>query len=132
MLIAQPRPKNVPRRFVLDSRLLEVLLQIAVLQPGGVLGYHTGDLRIDELLTFLRQRYGLYIDRLPRGDGFGVQSITDHRALRTNLAAFTSRLREVGFYRDLSDAYVTSTVTPRYRIDMNGAAPSAQTQGGPA
>ena len=131
-LIAQPRVKNAPRRFVLDSRLLEVLLQIAVLQPGGVLGYHTGDLRIDELLTFLRQRYGLYIDRLPRGDGFGVQSITDHRALRTNLVAFTSRLREVGFYRDLSDAYVTQTVTPRYRIDMNGAAPSAPTQGGPA
>ena len=27
-----------------------------------------------------------------------------------------SRLREIGFYRDLSDAYVTQTVTPRYRI----------------
>ena len=58
--------------------------------------------------------------------------MTDHRALRTNLVAFTSRLREVGFYRDLSDAYVTQTVTPRYRIDMNGAAPSAPTKGGPA
>ena len=34
-VIAQPRMKNAPRRFVLDSRLLEVLLQIAVLKPGG-------------------------------------------------------------------------------------------------
>jgi len=29
-LITQPRVKNAPRRFILDSRLLEVLLQIAV------------------------------------------------------------------------------------------------------
>ena len=131
-VIAQPRVKNGPRRFVLDSRLLEVLLQIAMLEPGGALGYHTGEMRIDELLTFLRERYGIYIDRLPQGDGFGVPSITDNRALRANLDAFTSRLREVGFYRDLSDAYVTQTVTPRYRIDVNGAVADASLKGGTA
>jgi len=131
-LVAQPRVKNAPRRFVLDSRLLEVLLQIAVLRPGGALGYHTGELRIDELLTFLRERYGLYIDRLPRGDGFQAPSIADRRALRENLEAFTSRLREVGFYQDLSDAYVTQTVTPRYRIDFDGAVPGASAEGGQA
>jgi len=131
-VIAQPRVKNAPRRFVLDSRLIEVLLQIAMLAPGGVLGYHTGEMRIDELLTFLRERYGLYIDRLPRGDGFSVPSITDNRALRANLDAFTSRLREVGFYRDLSDAYVTQTVTPRYRIDDNGVVADASLKEGVA
>jgi hypothetical protein len=125
-LIAQPRVKGGARRFSLDSRLLEVLLQVAVLKPGGVKGYHTGELRIDELLTFLRERYGLFIDRLPTGDGFGAPSIADRQALRGNLQAFTSRLREVGFYRDLSDAYVTQTVTPRYRIDRNGAAGGGQ------
>ncbi len=126
-LVAQPRTKNAPRRFVLDSRLLEVLLQIAVLRPGGKLGYHTGALRIDELLIFLRERYGLYIDRLPSGDGFTAASISDRRTLRDNVTAFTGRLREVGFYQDLSDAYVTQTVTPRYRIGLDGAtsAPSA-------
>lgn len=125
-LIAQPRVKGGARRFSLDSRLLEVLLQVAVLKPGGVKGYHTGELRIDELLTFLRERYGLFIDRLPTGDGFRAPSIADRQALRGNLQAFTSRLREVGFYRDLSDAYVTQTVTPRYRIDRNGAAGGGQ------
>ena len=35
---------------------------------------------------------------------------------RHNVRAFTGRLREVGFYRDLSDAYVTQTITPRFRI----------------
>jgi hypothetical protein len=114
-LLAQPRVANAPRRFVLDSRLLEVLLQIAVLQIGDR-GYHTAEMRIGDLLTFLRERYGLYIDQLPPGEGFGLPSIEDRKALRANVQAFTARLREIGFYRDLSDAYVTQTVVPRYTI----------------
>lgn len=124
--LAQGRTKNAPRRFVLDSRLLEVLLQIAVLQPGGAEGFHTGELRVDELLVFLRERYGLFIDQLPRGDGFATTSIEDRHALRDNVRAFTGRLREVGFYRDLSDAYVTQTITPRYRIAAADAVAGGQ------
>ncbi len=120
--IAQGRTKDAPRRFVLDSRLLEVLLQVAVLKPGGSAGFHTGELRVDELLVFLRERYGIFIDQLPRGDGFATTSIEDRRALRDNVRAFTGRLREVGFYRDLSDAYVTQTITPRYRIAADDTA----------
>jgi hypothetical protein len=117
-LVAQGRTKGAPRRFVLDSRLLEVLLQLAVLKQDTPTGpFYTGELRIEDLLTWLRERYGLHIDRLPRGDGFATPSIQDRAALRDNAASFTQRLREVGFYRDLSDAYVTQTVTPRYRID---------------
>lgn len=114
-LIAQPRARHASRRFVLESRLLEVLLQIAVLQvtPSG---YQTSEMRIDALLKFLRERYGLYIDQLPPGEGFGAPSIDDRQALRLNVLAFTARLREIGFYRDLSDAYVTQTVVPRYTI----------------
>jgi hypothetical protein len=127
-LITQGRTKGAPRRFVLDSRLLEVLLQIAVLRQDTPSGpFYTGEMRIEALLTWLRERYGLYTDRLPRGDGFGAPSIEDRAALRDNTAAFTSRLREVGFYRDLSDAYVSQTVTPRYRIEpppgSNGGTP---------
>jgi hypothetical protein len=129
-LIAQGRTKNAPRRFVFDSRLLEVLLQVAVLRPGGALGYHTGEMRIDELLVFLRERYGLYIDQLPWGDGFAAPSIADRQALRTNLKAFLVRLREVGFYRDLSDAYVTQTITPRYQITKDVPTASSEHGGG--
>jgi hypothetical protein len=125
-LIAQGRTKDAPRRFVLDSRLLEVLLQIAVLKPGGADGFYTGEMRVDELLVFLRERYGIFIDQLPRGDGFATTSIEDRRALRDNVRAFTGRLREVGFYRDLSDAYVTQTITPRYRIAAEGTAAGGQ------
>jgi hypothetical protein len=117
-LIAQGRTKGAPRRFIFDSRLLEVLLQIAVLRQDTPAGpFYTGELRIEELLTWLRERYGLHIDRLPRGDGFTAPSIEDRAGLRDNTAAFIARLREVGFYRDLSDAYVSQTVTPRYRIE---------------
>lgn len=124
--LAQGRTKNAPRRFVLDSRLLEVLLQIAVLKPGGAEGFHTGDLRVDELLVFIRERYGVFIETLPLGDGFATMSIEDRRALRNNVRAFTGRLREVGFYRDLSDAYVTQTITPRYRITASDTATGGQ------
>ncbi len=113
-LLAQTRARNAPRRFTLESRLLEVLLQIAVLRPGGDLGYFTGEMRIDDLLSFLRERSGLYIDHLPPGEG--SPTIDERKALRSNVQAFTGRLREIGFYRDLSDAYVTQTVVPRYTI----------------
>jgi hypothetical protein len=99
----------------MSSRLLEVLLQIAVLSTSPA-GFATREVRIDELLAFLRERYGIFIDRLPPGDGFGEPSITDLAALRANVEAFKQRLREIGFFRDLSDAYVTQTVTPRHSI----------------
>lgn len=119
-LLAQGRTKGAPRRFVLDSRLLEVLLQLAVLKQNQPTDpFYTCELRIEDLLNWLRERYGLHIDRLPRGDGFTTTSIDDRAALRQNSSAFTARLREVGFYRDLSDAYVSQTVTPRYRIEPN-------------
>ena len=78
-------------------------------------------LRVDEFLDILRERYGLYIDRLPDGDGFGPAIVTDHAALRENRAAFIARLREIGFYSDLSDAYLTQTITPRYTSSEAGA-----------
>jgi len=116
-LLAQSRTKGSSRRFVLGSKLLEVLLQIAVLaQDGG--RFVTREVRIEELLAFLRNRYGLHIDRLPE-NGQSNSSILDRRALRLNLEAFKRRLREIGFYEDLSDAYVTQKVSPRYAIEKN-------------
>ena len=128
-LLAQPRVAKSKRRIVLDSRLLEVLLQIAVLRPEGDHGFHTTEMRIEEVLTFLRERYGIYVDRLPPNDGFGDASINDREALRENLDAFKTRLREVGFYRDLSDAYVSQTITPRYSIAKHSTATASGEEG---
>ena len=111
------------RRFAMGSHLLEVLLQIAVLESSES-GFSTRDLRIDELLTFLRERYGICVDRLPPGDGFGTPGIDDLAALRQNADDFKGRLREIGFFRDLSDAFVTQTITPRYTIPASNGGPA--------
>jgi hypothetical protein len=107
--------KSSPRRFAMGSLLLEVLLQIAVLDYRNA-SFRTKELRIDELLDFFRERYGIFVDTLPHGDGFAEPSIDDRRALRANLEEFKRRLRELGFFSDLSDAYVTQTIAPRYSI----------------
>ncbi len=114
-LLRQPRAAGSQRRFTMGSRLLEVLLQLAVLRPVGT-GFCTEPIRVDDLLRFLTNRYGLFIDRLPPGDGFDQPSILDRAALRENFETFKVRLREIGFLQDLSDAYVVQTVTPRYTI----------------
>ncbi|MXZ74165.1 MAG: hypothetical protein F4207_13775 [Gemmatimonadetes bacterium] len=113
-MLAQSRTKGSPRRFVLGSKLLEVLLQVAVLtQADG--RFVTREIRIEELLVFLRNRYGIHIEQLPKGAQTN-SSILDRRALRFNLEAFKRRLREIGFYEDLSDAFVAQKVSPRYAI----------------
>lgn len=121
-MVAQSRTKGAARRFILDSRLLEVLIQIAVLRQVSGRGefYTSSDVRIEELLDFLKERYGIFIDRLPLGDGFGSETITDREALRANTEAFKARLRELGFYRDLSDAYIVQTVKPRHELKAEG------------
>ncbi len=124
-LLAQSRTKGSPRRFVLGSKLLEVLLQVAVLTADGG-RFVTREVRIEELLAFLRNRYGLHIDQLPDSNQAN-SSILDRRALRLNVEAFKRRLREIGFYADLSDAYVTQKVSPRYAIDRDGG---TETSGG--
>jgi hypothetical protein len=42
--------------------------------------------------------------------------LDEHRAFRENVRAFKDRLREIGFYDDLSDAYNAQTVRPRYEL----------------
>ncbi|HLU98305.1 MAG TPA: hypothetical protein VKZ89_15820 [Thermobifida alba] len=122
-LIAQPHRGQ--RRFVLDSALLEVLVQVALLHPNprgtrSRFTHHTVSLRLDEFTDLLRTRYGLHIDRLPSGDGFAVTGPEEEAALRANTEAFTTKLRETGFYDDLSDAYVTQVITPRFVITQDG------------
>jgi hypothetical protein len=115
-LVAQSRARGASRRFVFDSRLLEVLLQLAVLGVSDTQGFYTKEIKIEDLLVFLRDRYGIHIDSLPNGEGFGEPSIEDREALRQNKTAFKNKLRDIGFFQDLSDAYITQHVTPRYRI----------------
>jgi hypothetical protein len=126
-ILSQSRGRNSGRRFTLGSQLLELLLQLAVLQPSSG-SYVTREIRVEDLLLLLQRRYGLYIDRLPQGEGIDHTSITDREALRRNGEIFKRRLREIGFLQDLSDAYVTQTITPRYTIAATPAPSSAGTR----
>lgn len=45
-------------------------------------------------------------------------TLEEHRAFRKNLRDLKDRLREIGFYDDLSDAYNAQTIRPRYRLDQ--------------
>ncbi|GHV74962.1 hypothetical protein AGMMS49940_22640 [Spirochaetia bacterium] len=118
-LLVQSRSKGSQRRFFMGSKLLEVLLQIAVLKVENG-QFVTGSIRIEELLTLFRNRYDIYIDKLPQ-DSESDNSIYDQRALRLNTEAFKRRLREIGFYEDLSDAYVTQKISPRYIINSENS-----------
>jgi len=103
------------RRYSLGSGLLETLVQIAVLEPTPTGGFRTHSMRIDDFIEWLRRRYGIYISRLPVDR---EATLADLEALRLNVQAFKDRLREIGFYTDLSDAFVSQVIRPRYLIEQ--------------
>lgn len=116
-LLRQGKGKRNERRWHLGSRLLEMLVQIAVLeptdQPDGV-GFCSRPILIDQFTAWLRERYGLVL--IP---DWPDATIADYQAFNANLDHLKNRLREIGFYTDLSDAYNAQTIRPRYMIGEN-------------
>jgi hypothetical protein len=114
-LLRQGKGKTNRRRWYLGSRLLEFLVQIAVLQPegnGGAVHFVSRPILIDDFVGWMRERYGLVI--MP---AWPEATIEDNKAFNLNLNQLKHRLREIGFYTDLSDAYNTQTIRPRYLIN---------------
>jgi hypothetical protein len=93
--------------------LLETLVQLSVLEPKESGGFRPRALSIDELISKLRTRYGIIINGLnePR---FVDGDIETHLAFKENVDAFKNKLRQIGFYTDLSDAYILQKIRPRY------------------
>jgi hypothetical protein len=116
--MVQGKAKANSRRFHLGSRLLETLIQVAVLDPigtGAEKRFRSRQMPIDEFMQWLEERYGFVIDG-SRLDKYADADIRDYEAFRGNVQALKNRLREIGFFVDLSDAYNTQTIRPRYRI----------------
>ncbi len=113
-LLRDGKSRRNARRWHIGSRMLETLVQIAVLEPKGTqaeAGFRSRPILIDQFTTWLRQRYGLVL--MPdRPDA----TIQDYEAFNANLLHLKGRLREIGFYTDLSDAYNAQTIRPRYEI----------------
>lgn len=113
-ILTQGRSKKHPRRFIIGTRLLETLVQILVLDTKDG-RFVTRSMSIDELTTSLRNKYGLIINGLDESR-FKNANIETHLAFKENLDAFKTKLRQIGFYNDLSDAYILQRVRPRYEI----------------
>ena len=113
--LADGRSRKHPRRAVIGSRLLETLVQILVLEsePGG--GFYSRSLSIDELISKLRSRYGIVINGLNESR-FDDANLETHLAFKENVDAFKTKLRQIGFYTDLSDAYILQKIRPRYKF----------------
>lgn len=117
--LVQGRSRSNPRRWHLGGRLLEVLVQLAVLKfddLGERKRFYTEPVLIDDFLVWVENRYGFVV--APATNAAGRQPVTldEHRAFRDNVRALKDRLREIGFYDDLSDAYNAQTVKPRYHL----------------
>lgn len=109
------RSRSHPRRGAMGSKLLETLVQLLVLEPTADGKYTSRSFSIDELAKLIRERYGLIIN----GAGekrFADASVNTHAAFRENMEAFKDKLRQIGFYTDLSDACLLQKIRPRYNI----------------
>ena len=112
--IADGRSKKHPRRAVLGSRLVETLVQLLVLEIEEN-KFVSKPLSIDELINRLRERYGIIINGLNEVR-FANTDVQTHLAFKENIEAFKNKLRQIGFYTDLSDANILQKIRPRYKI----------------
>jgi hypothetical protein len=121
--LVQGRSRSNPRRWHLGGRLLEVFVQLAVLKDegeGGDKRFFTDAMLVEDLLGWIERRYGFVIAPATGPIGRRPVTLDEHRAFRDNVKAFKDRLREIGFYDDLSDAYNAQTVKPRYHLPRRG------------
>lgn len=113
--LADGRSRKTPRRAVLGTKLLEVLVQLLVLSPKEGGGYESRALSIDELAKQLRSRYGLVVDGT-KEDRYHNADIDTQLAFKNNMEALKNKLRQIGFYADMSDAAILQKIRPRYTI----------------
>jgi hypothetical protein len=101
------------RKYVLGNQLLEVLVQVAVV--GAKEGqFITQPITITHFTSWLKNRYGLLIET----SGEATESPEVARALETNYVALKERLRQLGFFTDLSDASNSQVIRPRFPINV--------------
>lgn len=108
------RSLKYPRRFWMGPRMLETLIQLAVLVPGHN-GFFSKPILIEEYLDWMLNRYGIIVNGIGMHQ-FEQADIHIHKAFRDNLAALKIKLRETGFFSVLSDAYILQRIRPRYEI----------------
>lgn len=100
------------RKYVMGNLLLEVLVQLAVVSADPK-GFKTQPITIVFFVEWLKNRYGIYINEWITGS----DSPETAKALNNNFLALKERLRQLGFYTDLSDASNSQVIKPRFKIE---------------
>lgn len=121
--LAQGRSKVNPRRWHLGGRFLEVLVQLAVLrfeETGNGKHFYSEEVLVDDFLHWIEHRYGFVIGPSHTDPSKKPVTLDEHRAFRENVRALKDRLREIGFFDDLSDAVNAQRIRPRYPIRRAG------------
>ena len=110
-LLAAGKTRKARRRFVLGTKLLETLVQLSVLNSN----FKSEPVSIEEFTSWLYNRYGLIVNGLehPR---YADSDIRTHLGFSRNVEALKDKLRRIGFYTQLSDAYLLQKIRPRYEI----------------
>ena len=104
------------RKYVLGNQLLELLVQLAVVDARsrrGQVEFYTKPITITDFVKWLSDRYGILIDRTRTPN----DSPEVARALDANYSALKDRLRQLGFFTDLSDASISQVIRPRFPIN---------------
>lgn len=100
------------RKYVMGNLLLEVLVQLAVVSADPR-GFKTQPITIVSFIEWVKNRYGIYINEWITGS----DSPETAKALNNNYLALKERLRQLGFYTDLSDASNSQVIKPRFNIE---------------
>lgn len=107
------------RRFHFGSRLLEVLVQLAVLEPMPATGgYRTRPLLVHDFTHWLYERYGIDVGG-PASRGESTHGVSIMRAWRENAVQLSERLREIGVWTDVSDAYNAQAIRTRHQLHQS-------------
>lgn len=116
MLMADSRSRRHPRRGALGSKLLETMVQLLVLEEKENGKFITRSLSIDQLADAIRERYGLVINGINE-ERFADADVETNAAFKANMDAFKDKLRQIGFYTDMSDACILQKIRPRYKLE---------------
>ena len=96
-------------RYVISDELLPGVVQLAFADPWFVGRRSSRRLQLRDLLAYLEQCFGVIVDRPP---GF-LDSSTTRAAARENLTAFKRKLRQMGYFDELSDDFSAQYLTAR-------------------
>ena len=115
---------NHPFKVKMDENMSDLVDSIreygvqvpALVRPKEDGSYETHSLSIEDLASEISNRYGLIINGVHE-ERFANADVETNAAFKVNMDAFKNKLRQIGFYTDMSDACILQKIRPRYKLD---------------